>query len=131
MPSRGNREAPCGPPRAAMPRAPDRPPPAARLGLRDRGCSWCGPVIGGFGGGVGLGELGQVRVVFGECTVIGGRRGRLRPFWAPAGRDLGDLGRRLLRWCLFVADELVVAVEAERREQRPLQGVAQVLEGAR
>src|SRR3954447_9436143 len=76
-----------------------------------------------------VGELGKVSVVLAKCRVVIGRRCSLGPFGQEAGGDLGNgvvlagLGRGL-----FVADELVVGVEAEPGEQRPLQCVAEVLE---
>src|SRR4051812_3546909 len=76
-----------------------------------------------------VGELGKVGVVLAECRIVIERRCRLGSFGQKPGGDLGHgvvlarLGRSVL-----VADELVVGVEAEPGEHRPLQGVAEVLE---
>src|SRR3954447_10735292 len=76
-----------------------------------------------------VGELGKVGVVLAEGRVVIGRRCSLGPFGQEPGGDLGNgvvlagLGRGVL-----VADEFVIGVEAEPGEQRPLQGVAEVLE---
>src|SRR3954462_5847100 len=102
--------------------------PTAPCGLNRRWAGW-GLPSWGLVFLVFVGELGKVSVVLAECRVVIGRRCSLGSFGQEPGGNLGHgvvlagLGRGVL-----VADEFVVGVEAEAGEQRPLQGVAEVLE---
>src|SRR3954463_4184133 len=102
--------------------------PTAPCGLIGRWSGW-GLPSWGLVFLVFVGELGKVGVVLAECRIVIGRRCSLGPFGQEPGGDLGHgvvlagFGRGVL-----VADELVVGVEAEPGEQRPLQGVPEVLE---
>src|SRR5262249_52521171 len=73
-----------------------------------------------------------VGVVLPQRRIVGRLLRGLGPLGQQPGGYLGHLAALpRLRWLLFVANEFAVRVDAEPGEQRPLQRVAKVLEGAR